>query len=65
MTLVDGLVEDLVEDIANEDTKPFSSNASITTWWPNFFLIQVASPGGQISYKCKNFQQMNVVPPVD
>ena len=28
----------------------FSNNASGPTWWPNFFLIQVAPPGDQISY---------------
>ena len=30
----------------------FLTNASGVTWWPNFFLIQVTPPGGQISYQC-------------
>ena len=28
----------------------FLTNASGATWWPNFLLMQMASPGGQISY---------------
>ena len=61
MTLVKDLVEDLFEDIADvtlidEDTTPIlTDNAnkeipSNMTWWPNFLLMQMASPGGQISY---------------
>ena len=61
MTLVKGLVEDLFEDIADvtlidEDTKPILTDdankeiPSNMTMWPNFFLMQVAPPGDQISY---------------
>ena len=53
MTLVKGLVEDLFEDIAvtviDEDTKPIltdDDNKEI----PSNMTMQVASPGGQISY---------------
>ena len=28
----------------------FPANACDATWWPNFLLMQMASPGGQISY---------------
>ena len=31
----------------------FPTNASGATWWSNFLLMQVAPPGGQISYQCK------------
>ena len=38
----------------------FATNASGTTWWPNFPLKQVAPPGGQtVTAKC-NCHNLNI-----
>ena len=57
--LVEGLVEDLVEDLLedivdvtliDEDTKPILTHDANKEIPSNFLLMQMASPGGQISY---------------
>ena len=37
-----------VLDMEVDKVAKFLTNASGATWWPNFQLIQVAPPGGQI-----------------
>ena len=51
---IDKQTDDMVVNITNEDffgvtLAKIITNTNGATWWPNFQLIQVAPPDGQIS----------------
>ena len=50
VTLIDEDTKPILTDDANKEIPSNMTNTSGATWWSNFLLMQVAPPGGQISY---------------